>query len=319
MRRRTFLGLSLGLAAATLVGTESVARAKGRDARVVAVTASAGGVTLELAPKAAPYPDPAGSAAYDDPTVLVFVPSYYRLPKAKKIDFVVHFHGHMTTAKDAIANHRLREQLAESRQNAVLVVPQGPVRAADGDFGKVMRPRGLAKLLDEVRSLLVATKNELGDAVVSGAKASGRVIVSGHSGGYRAAARVATQKGVDLREVYLFDALYGEVTTFRDWVAAAPERHKLVCLAIGGTPRTLSAELANELRAKGVTVVSELGGERLSRADLIRGRAVFLEGHGVHASAAVDEAPLRACLHASCLKRRGSREWLDDRDATRAT
>ena len=319
MQRRSLFRLAAAVALAGVVGSAGDAWAKGGDARIRSVSAGSGGVTLELAPKSAPYPDGRKDAGYADSTVFVFVPRFYRLPKSKKIDFIVHFHGHMTTAKDAMTNHRLREQLVESRQNAILVVPQGPVRMADGDFGKLMKKRGLAKLLDEVRGLVVSARRDLGDAVVSGAKDRDRVIVSGHSGGYRAAAAAITGGGVDLREVYLFDALYGEVATFRDFVASAPQRHKLVCLAIGGTPRTLGAELERELTAKGVSVRSELGGGRLSRGDMLRGRAIFLAGHGVHATATVDEAPLEACLHASCLRGQGTHTWLDDKDAARAT
>jgi hypothetical protein len=318
MRRRALFRAALGLVGACSLGSATDAWAAGRDARVKDITLKPSGATLELWPKSAPFPCPSSGATWTDSTVLVFVPSYYRLPKSKKVDFVVHFHGHNTAAKEAILKHRLREQLAQSRQNAILVVPQGPWRAAEGDFGKLMLKGGLARLLDEVLGLVAASQSRLGKADVAGARERGRVVVSAHSGGYRAAAAAAERGQVDLREIYLFDALYGEVPAFKKFVTTAPERRKLVSLAVGGVPRSLSLSLAEQLVNSGVAVVSELSGTRLSRGELVRGRAVFLEGHGPHASATIDENALSACLHASCLKGRGSGAWLEDTDAPRA-
>ncbi|NUO50116.1 MAG: hypothetical protein HOV80_14775 [Polyangiaceae bacterium] len=266
------------------------------------------GATSTLRPKNAPYPD--GRGAYSDPTVLVFVPSFFSVPKSKQVDFVVHFHGHNTTAKDAIAAHRLREQLHASRQNAVLVVPQGPVRAADGDFGKLMMKDGLAKLLDEVRRSVRA----LGQA-----KELGRVVLSAHSGGYRAAAAAISRGGADVREVYLFDALYGEAETFADWVTADPKGHKLVSYSIGGRPRELSMELATTLENRGIEVVREDGVRRVTREELVHATAAFLAGKASHRTATYEELALRDCLFASCLRGKGSQVWHQNRTAARST
>src|SRR5690606_28446814 len=120
--------------------------------------------TFAMALEHAPFPD--GDSAHRDPTVLVFVPHHYRLPKHRRVDVVVHFHGHMSTAESAMSTHQLREQLYDSRQNAILVVPQGPVRAPDGHFGKLMRPRGLARMLAELLDELSTRRatRALGDA-----------------------------------------------------------------------------------------------------------------------------------------------------------
>ncbi len=266
------------------------------------------GETIRLRPKHAPYPSPGG--AYADPTVLVFVPAYFTVPRSGRVDFVVHFHGHMTTAEGALAAHRLREQLAASRQNAVLVVPQGPVRAADGDFGKLMRKRGLRRLLDEVLGTVPA---------LEAAGAIGRTVLSAHSGGYRAAAACASRGGVDAREVYLFDALYGEVDAFARFVLAAPKRHKLVSYSVGGRPRELSLALADTLEARGVRVIREGGVRRVSREELLKASAAFLSGRASHATATYEELALRDCLFASCLRGKGSGAWHADKSAPRAT
>lgn len=320
MLRRQLLALP---AAAAAMAISSRVRGTERSERVRSLVTTPGGTTFELTPKSAPYAasgrGSAGEGGYGDPTVLLFVPSFFRLPRSKRIDFVVHFHGHHAMAKEVIRTHKLREQLASSRQNAVLIVPQGPVRAADGDFGKLMLKNGLARLLDEITELAARSGAALGEASLDGARDAGRVVVSAHSGGYRAAAACALRGGVDAREVYLFDALYGESAAFRDFVMASPERHKLVSYYVGGRPRELSVALADSLAAGGVRVLRERNGARLTREEMVHGQAVFLQGRASHASATYEELALRDCLFASCLVGRGSKAWHADGEARRSS
>lgn len=260
-------------------------------------------------------PFPHGSGAYTDRSVWVCIPPGFRIPKSGAVDFVVHFHGHNTTAKKALAHHKLREQLASARQNALLVVPQGPVDAADGNFGRLMEARGLARLLDEVRRRLIAEEPRRWKTLAK----VGRVVVSAHSGGYRAAAAVAARGGVDLREIFLFDALYGEKAAFEHFMKSEPKRHKLVSYYVGGAPKTNSLELANALEALGIRVLRESGGRHMTREDLTKGRAVFLEGRGVHATATWEENALRDCLYASCLRGNHDGSWFSGKSKPRAS
>ncbi len=277
------------------------------------------GKTFELGLEHAPFPDVSGK--YTDDTVMVFVPSYFRLAGDKKVDFVVHFHGHNSSAKDVIGTHKLRDQLHESKQNAVLVVPQGPVAAADGDFGKLMRKGGLAKLLDEAREVLATKKasGKLGDASLRRAKGTGRVVLTSHSGGYHAAAVNVETPSVDVREVYLFDSLYDDVPTFRKWVTDDPKHHKLVSYYIGGKTLEKSVELAKDLEDDGIDVTREEGDELITRGALVKSRGVFLLGRSPHYTACCEEHPLRECLLASCLHGMGGGAWLKHRDEPRAT
>jgi hypothetical protein len=314
MLRRDLLCLGAGLLGAAFASRAEAAGAK----RIIAVDGSKLGTTFELSLGSAPFPS--GESEHTDSTVLVFVPLQLRLAKSKKVDFVVHFHGHNTTAKKAIDSHKLREQLRASRQSAVLVVPQGPVNAADGDFGKLMAKGGLSRLLEEVREVLGTAKADraLGKASVLGSKGVGRVVVSGHSGGYRPAAAAVRHGGVDVREVYLFDALYGDVDAFEKF-ALAEKSHKLVSYYVGGVPREKSLKLADKLSNEGVLVMRETGDKRLTRAELVQGRACFLAGKASHATATYEEHALRDCLLASCLVGRGSKGWHEDKQQPRAT
>ncbi len=266
------------------------------------------GSMVELHPKSAPFPTK--DSTYKDDTVLAFIPEHFNFPANGKVDVIVHFHGHKGTAHRAIRGHMLREQLNKSKQNAILVVPQGPVMASDGDFGKLMRKNGLSKLLNEVLGSLAKDK-KLGG---SGKPKLGRVIASAHSGGYRAAAMAIKHGGVDLREVYLFDALYGELEQFE---AFAAKKKKLVSYFVGGEPMTNSLALADTLKGRGVKVLVESGDVRLDREDLVKGKALFLRGRASHGTATFEEGALRDCLLASCLKGNGTKEWHQQKDKKR--
>ncbi len=99
---------------------------------------------------AAPFPD--GSSTFMDPSVRVFLPEGYRERGSE--DFVLHFHGFDTTVADTLAGHLYEGHVYASGANVVLVVPQGPVNASSGDFGKLMKPGGLLHLEEEVLVLL---------------------------------------------------------------------------------------------------------------------------------------------------------------------
>lgn len=324
MFRRSLLGAAAALlATAAGLGAGEAHAAEARPAsrearrdRVRTIEPGPRGVTVELAPASAPYP--LAGRPWADPSVLVFVPRHLRVTGGA-LDVVVFFHGHNTTARDAMVRHQLREQLADSRQNAVLVVPQGPVRAADGDFGRVMAAGGLARLLAEVRVLLGGRRiaAALGDASCAGARRVDRVVVAAHSGGYRAGAAAVTHGGIEVREAWLFDALYGEAEAYRDWLLAAPGRRKLVTFAIGGEPLRESLALAAALRARGVDVLEETPLVRLSRADMVHARAIVARAAATHGTATFEESALRDCLVASCLRGRGSGSFFEDADRPR--
>jgi len=317
MLRREALGALAGAGLSSLLPATALGLqlASSEKTSIRAAEEGAHGTTFTLKARNAPYPCAGG--AYSDATVLVFVPTHYRLPGSRKVDMVLHFHGHLTSVTRAMSGHRLREQLRRSRQNALLVVPQGPTMATDGDFGKLMKDAGVARLLAELVITLggPVTSKMLGNASLARALGVGRVVVSAHSGGYKAAAATARRGGVDLREIYLFDALYGEMQAFSDHVSK--QDGKLVSYSVGGKPRQNSAKLAASLEALGVDVLREDGDHRLTRQELVRGRAVFLWGKGSHSGATFEERALQDCLLASCLVGRGSTGWHADKTALR--
>ncbi len=312
MDRRSFLQLLAGSALLT-VGTPRSALSAGAGGATAGpklrrAEASELGVTLTFGLANAPFPCP--GKPYTDDTVAVFVPALWRDARSGLLDVVVHFHGHYGTVDAALRTMRLREQLVASRRNALLVVPQGPVNAADGNPGKLSAPGGLRRLLDEVRHELQSdpARQALGPEAVVRSERTGNVILSAHSGGYGAAACSLAVGGLDVREVYLFDALYGRRRAFREWVLSGRTspgaHHKLISTYTrgGGTLDENRALLA-ELRQAGVDALHQEVEDDLTSEQRARGDALFVLTRVAHGDAVWANNGLAACLRASCLAR----------------
>lgn len=197
--------------------------------------------------RAAPFPHPS-RPQYRSDRVLVFVPAGHR--PGPTLDVVVHYHGHRAEAVSSAKARLLREQLAASGRDAVLLCPQGPLRAADSAGGKHEEAGGLRRFLDEALALLVS------EGVAPEGAAWGRVILSGHSGAYRVIARALDQGGVDVQEVWLHDAVYGQLPSFVRWATGGEGRRLVSTHTPHGGTRANNGELRRQLVALGVPVVT---------------------------------------------------------------
>ncbi len=295
--------------------------AAGPAGKLVRVERGSLGVTLTFALANAPFPMP--SAPYDDRSVLVFVPHHHRLGQHGRIDALIHFHGHNNTALGALEEHALREQFAESKQNAVLIAPQGPVRAADSSGGKLEHKGGLRRMLTELTRELArpSIKRLLGASATTGAKQFGTVCLSAHSGGYRVAAACLMQGDVEVTEVYLFDALYGAGPSFRAWVkgGGGKRRHRKLISTYATPPvRTNNLTLMAELRSDGIEVLHEQKPGDLTRKELTDGRAIFIASPLDHGSVTYRHNNLRDCLYASQLHRHQKSDWFEHKNDARS-
>lgn len=315
-RRGLLLGALVALPVLGL-GREAAAANK-----LVKVERSSIGTTLHFHLDWAPYPKSADK--YRDPTVVVFVPAYFRLPRTLFADVVMHFHGHRGTALRAIGGHQLREQLFESKQNAILVVPQGPVMAVDSSFGNLQKPRGLRKMLSELTLEMrrAPVGEALGKTSLAGVRGVGVLCLSAHSGGYQAVASCIRHGGLNVNEVYLFDSLYGEVEAFAKWVLdrkgkSGRDRHKLVSYYAGGEVEENSLALLQQLKSRGVRCYHETRGSKLTRAQLTGGNAIFIATPLGHSRTAYKNNGLRDCLYASCLKRHVASDWFENKNKER--
>jgi hypothetical protein len=312
MHRRSFLA---ALGAAPLVASfAGIARAQPSSKGLKSIARDSRGTTLWLALDHAPFPSP--DAGYRDDTVVVFVPAHYRFRPEEGLAALVHFHGHNTTAERALVAHQLREQIVDSKQNAVLVVPQLAVFAADSSCGKLESQGGFARLLEEAVGVTAREgRMTLADTAFPSDAELGTVCISAHSGGYHAAASCLRVGGVDVRETYLFDALYSEVDTFRDWVVARRgeplhRRHKLVSFFTEGGPTEVNdAVLRFGLDRAGMTCAHEMQEGELSRHDISHADAVFVRTGLWHSNVTWETNALRDCLFASALPRHLASTW----------
>jgi len=191
----------------------------------------------------APFPHPARANGYkyhdqfysakdhySDSTVAIFVPKNFHA--TGPVDLVVHFHGWNNTVASTFDHYQLAQQLVASGKNVVLVVPEGPHNAPDSFGGKLEDTNGFKNFVGEVLTTLQA------DGVISATNSAlGDIILSGHSGGYNVMSEILDHGGLsqNIREVWLFDALYGGTENFLAWQQAQKGRLVDIYTDHGGT------------------------------------------------------------------------------------
>jgi hypothetical protein len=232
---------------------------------------------------------------YSDSTVAIFVPKGFQ--KGDATSLVFYFHGWRNNVDDTLKQFKVAEQLAASGVNAVLVLAEGPRNSPDS-FGGKLEVTGVFKgLVDDVLTALKAR------GVVENTR-PGSIVLAGHSGAYRVMAFILTRGGLtaNVKEVYLFDALYGQMEKFAHWIDRFPGKLIDIYTAEGGT-KDQSLDLMDDLRAWEIpfaavpesTVTPEL---------LKKNRLVFIDSPLAHDDVVAKNGQFRAYLEASALPRR---------------
>ncbi len=157
---------------------------------------------------------------YSDSSVGIFVPKGFRT--GAQTDFIIHFHGWRNHVESVMTNFNLVEQFCQSGRNAIFIVPQGPRDAADSFGGKLEDAGGFQRFMAE------AVRNLRERGIIRSTNI-GNIILSGHSGGYHVMSGIVARGGVreNIREVWLFDALYDKTPEFAAWFAGA-EAHRVI-------------------------------------------------------------------------------------------
>jgi hypothetical protein len=258
------------------------------------------GLTIEL--PTAPFPHP--SAGFTDDRVRIFVPDDSRDVGVQ--DLVVHFHGHSTDLDSTLAGHRYEQHLCASGVNGILVVPQGPMQTASGNFGKLLDPGGLAALVQQVMVVLYREGSIVSPQL-------GELVLTAHSGGYVA---VATNldpaiNALPVTHVHLYDAIYGFASSFVDYVEAGGVLRSNYT-PFGGTVDQNQQVIAS-LEQAGVPVVTEPTQRALRDEPVIIYAADTSHGGSTRIDGAFGEQ-LRFALHHH---RRGPRvelreAWVDE-------
>jgi len=178
---------------------------------------------------------------YSDNAVAVFIPENYAANG--QVDIVVHFHGWYNNIDTVLARYRLIDQFVASGKNAILIVPQGPKNAPDSFGGKLEDQDGFAHFISEAL-------DSLADRSLISTRRPGSIILSGHSGGYHVMSFILMHGGLTdhIKEVYLFDALYGQTEKFVHWLESEHGKMIDIYTEDGGT-KEQSEQLVAEAAA----------------------------------------------------------------------
>jgi hypothetical protein len=232
---------------------------------------------------------------YSDSTVAIFVPKGFR--KGAATNLVFYFHGWRNNVDDTLKQFKVAEQLAASGVNAVLVLPEGPKNAPDSFGGRLEETGVFAGLVADVLGTLKARG-------LAATTKPGAIVLAGHSGAYRVMAFILTRGGLtaNVKEVYLFDALYGQMEKFAHWIERFPGKLIDIYTKDGGT-RDPSLDLMDDLRAWEIPFAAVP--ESTVTPDILKkNRLVFIDSPLAHDDVVAKNEQFRAFLTASSLPRR---------------
>jgi hypothetical protein len=232
---------------------------------------------------------------YSNSAVAVFVPKGLR--ETGRLDFVVHFHGWRQHLEGVLGHYKLIEQLSASGRNAVLVVPQGPLDAPDSFGGKLEDPEGFKRFLDEAAETLRQS-----GALKKKDFVYGKIILSGHSGGYQVISSILDRGGLTdhVAEVWLFDALYAQTDKFLAWLDQQHGRLVDIYTEHGGTKQE-TEQLMATLKKREAKFFA--GQEEEANADVFKAnRILFLFTALPHDDVVDKHQTFRELLESSCLE-----------------
>ena len=233
---------------------------------------------------------------YSDSTVAFFIPKGFR--PTLQADFVIHFHGWRNTVAGTLQGYQLIEQLVASGRNAILIVPEGPHNAPDSAGGKLEDVDGFKRFMAEV--LVALQKYE----VLKPEAAVGKIILSGHSGGYQVISSIVAKGGMgsQVREVWLFDALYAQSDLFLTWSDQA-QRRLLNIYTDGGGTKLRTEEMISALKQKNEPALTTTD-EAVRDPELQTNRFVFLHTDMSHNEVVAKRKTFQRFLETSCLSLR---------------
>jgi hypothetical protein len=185
---------------------------------------------------------------YDDSSVLLVIPP--RLKHDRKTNLIFWFHGWHNNIDTALQFYGLARQFAAANGDAVLVLPEAARNAADSYGGKLRQKGDFKALVGDVMEEL----KQYG--IVPGDAEAGHIVLGCHSGGYSAVADILANGQVPVDEVFLFDALYGRVPVFMDWIRE-DKRHHFVHWYTdhGGGTDVMSDTLMQQLETRHIDYV----------------------------------------------------------------
>jgi hypothetical protein len=231
------------------------------------------------------YPEP---NHYSDPSVLFHIPRHF--DRRKPFRLVVFFHSHDTALDPGILNSGLLGQVDASRANVILIVPQLAYRADDSHPGKLIRPGGLGRMLNEAADILARTLGK----DMKPRLANAPIVLMAFSGGDQGLAaglkvskdpRAGTKYVERIEGVVLLEAIFEQERRIDAWLKQRVGQVFLVAL-YGKLSARWTRRLVRRWKGSGIRY-------RRSLPDRIgRGSVVVIRVDTEHA-AIIDEGPPR--------------------------
>lgn len=230
---------------------------------------------------------------YSDSTVMVFIPKNFT--KSDQTDFVIYFHGWYSNIDSSCKKFRIIQQFAESNKNAILIFPEGPKNAPDSFGGKLEDENGFSKMMDDIISELIGQKK------ISSQKI-GNIVLAGHSGAYRVISYILMRGGLteNIKEVYLFDALYAELEKFAYWFTNYNGKFVDIFTNDGGTMDDSYSLMADLKGWRHSFLLKEE--DEISDSDLKDNKLIFIHSKLGHNDVVINNDNLKRYLIFSCLK-----------------
>ena len=230
---------------------------------------------------------------YMDSTVAVFIPKGFK--SGNSIDLVIHFHGWFNNVDSTFAQYNLVKQFVESGKNAILVVPGGAKNVPDSYGGKLEEANGFRRFINELMDTLYTRK------VIANVKV-GKIILSGHSGGYRGMSYILMRGGLTnhIKEVYVFDALYAEKEKFIHWFDHYDGKFIDIYTQHGGTKEE-TGKLIADLKGWDIPFISFIDENDVTPFDLANNRLIFIFTDLQHNYVIYKRNEFEEYLKASCL------------------
>lgn len=181
---------------------------------------------------------------YSNSSTAVFIPKNFK--QKDSVNFVYYFHGWWNNIKKSISTFEIIEQFAQSDMNAILILPETAFDAPDSYGGNLEKKLFFHKQLEEIIEKLEndnhITNTKIGD-----------LVLAGHSGAYRVIAHILERGGLSkqIKEVYLFDALYSETDKYLNWIKTGGKRFINIYTDDGDT-KTRSEEMMRFLQSDGI-------------------------------------------------------------------
>lgn len=211
---------------------------------------------------------------YMDSSVMLVVPPGF-IP-GKKVDLIFWFHGWHNNIEAANIYYELSKQLEASNRNAILVLAETAKNAPDSYGGK-LEQQGVFTSLG--RDVMEALKQ--GDIIPKNA-ASGNIILAGHSGAYRVIANILQNGGLEVKEVFLFDALYAEVDKYMAWIEKDKHHHFVHWFTNqGGGTDIMTDTMTQQLREQNIAY-ARIDENTVTSATIKDNRVLFIHSPREH-------------------------------------